>query len=339
MPEGPASPEINQGIIDRKFVEVEGTKVSYVEKGNPNGKPFIYIGGWASAVEGDKWFLDALDGQVSNSRGFRELTTNKPSSAASLAEGVKNLHGNYRILDVEIPGSGKSSPLTGEVNIEKVADVVAAFQKQLGAEKAIVFGSSLGGKIAIELARLHPEAVDLLALQGVMTTSSDMDKVTFAATKVASSRPAELFFRIFPKAKTFVFSTAAKGSKDFKMSEPHAQQAMIEGARLVDAGTGIKLLREVGKDIQGDVEQVKCPVLLIDGDQGTLVPFKNTRAIGERFHRDMPSEGRMTREDTAPVIRISNVFGEQGHTVVNSCPEALAVLVHKMSQRLLRERL
>lgn len=46
---------------------------------------------------------------------------------------------------MELPGAGMSDPLKGEVNIERMADIVASFQKKMGAEKAIVFGSSLGG--------------------------------------------------------------------------------------------------------------------------------------------------------------------------------------------------
>lgn len=94
MAEGSFSPEVDQGIIPRKFIEVEGTGVSYVERGNSYGKTFIYLGGWASAAEGDKWFLDSLEGKVPNSRGFRALKENKPLAATSLEKEVEALKGD-----------------------------------------------------------------------------------------------------------------------------------------------------------------------------------------------------------------------------------------------------
>lgn len=215
-----------------------------------------------------------------------------------------------------------------------------------------------GGMVAIEMAKRHPEIVDAIALQGVMTKESDVDKVSYKVIKLPTNKFVKQIFRI-PGAKTFIFQLTTKFSKDYKMSDPEAQKAMLKGVEMVDRRTGIELLKEIGKDLQEEISQVKCPVILIDGDAGILVPFENTQKIGEQFHRDMPAENPMTftrndkgevvPKDTGVVLRIASFFkkddgskgvnfGEQGHTVVNSCPEALAVLVHKMSTRLLRER-
>lgn len=57
-----------------------------------------------------------------------------------------------------------------------------------------------------------------------------------------------------------------------------------------------------------------------------------------KFHRYVPpSAERATRTDEGVLLQVTEAFGKQGHGVVNTAPEVLAVLVDKMSTRLLKE--
>ncbi len=67
---------------------------------------------------------------------------------------VDRLAAERDVIAVDLPGFGESAPLAGEhVAPEALADAVAAFVAGLGVERPHVAGNSLGGWIALELAR------------------------------------------------------------------------------------------------------------------------------------------------------------------------------------------
>lgn len=312
--------------LDRKFVEVNGTRVSYIERGNPHGIPLMYIGGWASSASGDRWFLDALSGEVSNSKGFRTLSENKPESAEGIRRLVESLKGKYRVVDLELPGFGESFSLEGKIDLDRMADFVPEFQKAIGLEKPVVIGSSMGGIVAVKVANRHPETVNALFLQGLMTQPSDMDKKAYVAAQVATSWPIRSVFKI-PGLAGSVFSTLAKGSKDFKMSEKEAQDAMIEGAKLAQTKTAISTLREIGRDIGKDIQGVQCPVVIIDGASGDMVPILKSADVAVRFHPEVENPNEKIAQKKVIFLPIGGKAGEQSHTIVNTLPEGTAAMV------------
>lgn len=337
---GGLEPKLQKDITSgQKFVEVNGIKTSYIERGNPNGKRFMYIGGWASSAAGDKWFLDGLEGKIPGSVGFNNLLESKPESAKSLATNVRGLEGKYRIIDLELPGFGNSDALKGKVNLDRMADFVADFQEVIGLKGACIFGSSMGALVAVKIAAKHPEMVKALMLQGVMTEKDDMDKMAYKAAKISTHPLISPILRI-PYVSSSIYELFMKTSSDFKASSKDAQKAMVEGVRKAHKKTATSTLREVGKDISEDIAKVQCPVIIVDGASAKTVPLIKQKEAAGKFHRVFPQDPsqRMTRTDQGVTLSISDDFGEQGHTVVNTCPEALAVLVDKMSTRLLKEQ-
>ena len=57
------------------------------------------------------------------------------------------------VVALDLPGFGASPPLAGEVTLATLADAVAGLVDELGLERPHVAGNSLGGALALELAR------------------------------------------------------------------------------------------------------------------------------------------------------------------------------------------
>ena len=57
------------------------------------------------------------------------------------------------IVALDLPGFGASPPLAGEVSIATLADAVAGLVAELGLKRPHAAGNSLGGALALELAR------------------------------------------------------------------------------------------------------------------------------------------------------------------------------------------
>jgi len=66
----------------------------------------------------------------------------------------------WRVLNPSLPGFAGSDPLPWEhVNMAEIADQVVHLLDDVGAERAVLLGHSMGGAVAVQLADIHPERV------------------------------------------------------------------------------------------------------------------------------------------------------------------------------------
>jgi pimeloyl-ACP methyl ester carboxylesterase len=115
------------------FIEVDGARIHYVDKGA--GPPLVLIHG--------------LGGQL------RHFTHSM----------VDRLVGEYRVVMIDRPGAGHSTRARGASNrLSAQADVVASVIRALELERPLLVGHSLGGAVSLAVALAHPGLVGGLAL-------------------------------------------------------------------------------------------------------------------------------------------------------------------------------
>jgi len=66
---------------------------------------------------------------------------------------VNLLAAEREVIAVDLPGFGQTPPLPGKVSIAALADALTAFIAELGLVRVDVVGSSMGARLALELAR------------------------------------------------------------------------------------------------------------------------------------------------------------------------------------------
>ncbi len=106
------------GIVDT-FIQTRNGRVHFLEAGN--GPPLF--------------LLHTLGG-----------------SAYQFAEALPLLAGNWRAMAWDMPGHGNSDPLTRHLTMGDYGDTLIDAMDQLGFDKAVVFGQSVGGYAAADLA-------------------------------------------------------------------------------------------------------------------------------------------------------------------------------------------
>lgn len=113
------------------------------------------------------------------------------------------------------------------------------------------------------------------------------------------------------------------------MSEKEAQDAMIEGAKLAHAKTALATLPEIGEDIGADIEQIskECPVVIIDGASGDMVPILNSANVAVRLHPEIQNPGEKITKKMVIYLPIGGKAGEHSHTIVNTLPEGTAAMI------------
>jgi pimeloyl-ACP methyl ester carboxylesterase len=74
---------------------------------------------------------------------------------------------SHRVYAPEVQGHGRTTDIDRPITYQNLADDVAVFMDAVGLEKADVFGYSMGGTVALQLAIRHPAKVDQLIVASV----------------------------------------------------------------------------------------------------------------------------------------------------------------------------
>ena len=122
-----------------RFSAVDGIRLHYLDEGS--GPPIVMIHGLASQLQ---------------------------SFTYALAERLRPKH---RLIMIDRPGSGYSRA-AGSATLKEQARLIAGLMEQLGVERTLVVGHSLGGALALALAVDHPEHVAGLALLAPATQAA-----------------------------------------------------------------------------------------------------------------------------------------------------------------------
>lgn len=324
----------------RKSAEVNGKRWEYLEYGNPDGEPVLNIHGWlGSSAAGNERLSLALAGQVMDSPGMQSLDQDLPKGAQKVKGLVAGMRGKYHIIAPELPGFGKSEDIN-DPTVDNMADALADFQKAIVKKPAVLFGSSAGAVLTTKMAARHPEAVNALVLQGMMTRPEDMQKLAYVAASVVTFKPIARLLEMFPNfSREKLFPAMVTGSKDFKNADAATQKLILDSAKVAHVPTALDTLRDIGKNIEEEVAKVQAPTVVLDGASGDLVPIETSKKNAGKFH---PEAGANLQEKIAErkviYFQVGGVAGEHTHNVINTAPEEVAVLINHAVEYFKTER-
>jgi pimeloyl-ACP methyl ester carboxylesterase len=91
-----------------------------------------------------------------------------------MGEIVPALAGSRQVIAVELQGHGHTADIDRSLSYELMADDIAALIEHLALEKADLFGYSMGGGVALQVAIRHPEVVRKLVVASASYTSEGM---------------------------------------------------------------------------------------------------------------------------------------------------------------------
>jgi len=116
-----------------KFIEIDGSRIHYVDKGS--GDPILMIHGLGAQL--------------------RHLTHSM----------VDMLAKDYRVIAIDRPGAGNSTRAKGSsAALSAQADIVGRFIRALSLENPLLVGHSMGGAVSLAVALDHPDLVRALVL-------------------------------------------------------------------------------------------------------------------------------------------------------------------------------
>jgi len=214
-------------------------------------------------------------------------------------ETIPTLAEHGRVLALDLPGFGQSEEPAERVSLDGFADAAAELIRDLGVERVVLVGHSMGGPIAVRFASRHPDLAEaivtvggavfqfsaLLGLHDVMRFIGERPRESAAiAAEIATAglpAPAAVrrliaFSPLLRRAflAPYVFDPAALPS---------------DSAALIVDGAGapgvLPTARAIGRsDPREGTEAVSCPILSIAADHDRITPLGDTEA----FQREVP---------------------------------------------------
>ncbi len=165
-----------------------------------------------------------------------------------------------RVIALDLPGCGESDILKTEWELEDYCDFINKFLAKLGVPTPIICGHSHGGRIAIKMVAegmITPPKLILFDSAGIPSKKTLKKKIkiyTFKAIKNILSLPLIKNYTedLLNKARSFF------GSADYKSAPEVMRKTMV---------------RVVNRDLRPIMPNIKCPTLLIWGENDTDTPL------------------------------------------------------------------
>jgi pimeloyl-ACP methyl ester carboxylesterase len=224
-----------------------------------------------------------------------------------------------RVLVPDLPGHGRSSPLPGLSTLTPLADSLAELLRREGTGRVPVVGHSLGGLVALRLAVREPAAVSGVLLAAAAGISSGRRAARYALRVLAVVRPGR---RLAAHRGRIAASTRLRraafgwwGAADPDALSPAVVDGFLAGWELhTDTRSAARAL--VADDPRPDLEQIRCPALVVWGARDNQVGVADAFEYARRLR--------------APVRLVPGC----GHLLIGERPDAVLDAVDALLDRI-----
>jgi pimeloyl-ACP methyl ester carboxylesterase len=249
--------------------EIDGAAVNYVDIGSGDGAPLILVHG--------------LAGQWQN-----------------WLENIPRIAQERRVIAPDLPGHGLSDSPREDISIQGCGRMVHALAEQLGIERAVVVGNSMGGFVSSEVAIQFQDFVERLMLVSAAGISSasvseapvmTLGRIGAAITSATAARHRQLAAR--PLTRHFAMARGARHPA--KLKGDLVWEGFMKGAGrdgFLDA-----LRANLGYDFRERVAEIRCPTLIVWGGEDAIIPVRDA----EEYERLIDDSRKVVMEDTGHI--------------------------------------
>lgn len=182
---------------------------------------------------------------------------------------------HFRVLAVDLRGSGLSTGFDAPFSIEDLASDIVSLLDELGIASAHVAGFSLGGVVAQAVALAAPTRVARLVLAATFSTVNPQARLfldALARLYAGGASPEQMYDLIVPWlfSERFLSEPRAEPFLTY-VEDPTDKQTTADWLRLLDA-----MLRF---DARARLGAIAMPTLIISGDEDRLASANDADAL------------------------------------------------------------
>ncbi len=172
---------------------------------------------------------------------------------------------NCQLLAMDLPGFGQSQVSKVPMTVGNYAEVVEEFIKKLDLKNVIIVGHSFGGRVGIKLSSKYPILVSKLVLVDSAGFAMDQDK------KIIMNKAAKIIKPLFQPGfmqglRKMIYKKI--GSEDY-LATPELQETFVN---------------VVSEDLSEDMVKIKCPTLIINGENDNDTPVRFGELMESLIH-------------------------------------------------------
>ena len=188
---------------------------------------------------------------------------------------VEALSKRCRCIVPDLRGFGASANHVESLDLDHIADDIAALLRHEGADRAHIVGVSLGGMVAIRFAARYPELTKSLVVLHADAAPDDAEAIHRRNLQIASV--------LEHGVKAFVAEFASglfpKGTNEKIIAKI---RSIMGGTSQATVIAGLKLLRD-RPDQTGQLSTIECPTLVIAGELDAGSPPHVLREMASEF--------------------------------------------------------
>jgi len=239
--------------VPTQSVVANGVKFAYRELGVDNpGPPVVFLIHLAAVL--DNWDPRVVDGFAKQ----------------------------HRVITFDNRGVGASSGAPA-ASMEEMAKDAIAFIKAMGLDQVDLFGFSMGGMVAQEIALMEPQLVRKMIITGTGPAGGE------GISKVARVTYLDMIrgWLTFQDPKQYLFFTRTpagiRAGKEFLQRLKERSANRDKDITIAALQAQLKALRLWGAKQPADLSRIRQPVLVANGDSDRMVPSKNTLDLARRL--------------------------------------------------------
>ncbi|TPL75974.1 alpha/beta fold hydrolase [Mesorhizobium sp. B2-3-15] len=179
----------------------------------------------------------------------------------------------YRVVRLDLPGSGRSPRPFEPLTMEIMSDAVARAMDGMGVTRAHFIGHSMGTIVCQQIAAKHPALVASLALFGALAEPAEATRVGLAkrAQLARSGGIADIADQIVANAL----------SAHTRETSPAAVAFVRESITRQDPESYARTCEALAKAVAVDPRRITAPTLLVTGDADTVNPMSVGQALAD----------------------------------------------------------
>jgi pimeloyl-ACP methyl ester carboxylesterase len=213
----------------------------------------------------------------------------------------------FRVIAFDNRGSGRSGRPQGPYSLGQLAADALAVLDAAGEASAHIYGVSLGGMVAQELALLAPERVRSLVLGATTAGGREHelpdDETAGFLRRRGSMAPEESVWASIP----YMYGSATLEGSAARIAEDVEQRLRFQPDR---TGYEAQLAAARAHDTAARLDAIVMPTLVLHGTADRIVPFGNGRRLAEGL----------------PAARLVALAGA-GHLYLTDAPESADAVV------------
>ena len=202
------------------------------------------------------------------------------ASITGWSEQIPTFSREFRVIAFDNRGAGRSDKPAVRYTITLFADDTAGLMDALGIESAHVYGQSMGGFIAQELALRHPQRVRTLVLGS--TSCGGRQAIVGSPENLAIMGMMNV---LGPREAAEKGLTLLYGDEFIRRHHDDLVERSLREAELRSPSDafGRQVQAAIRHETFGRLPDIRCPTLVITGSDDKVVPADNSRILAQRI--------------------------------------------------------